>query len=132
MPAISNTECARAPLPGLMLENPIPYNGAAEGDGSGPAQIAIDVLEGAALGGFSRNDSSAKLIGQFAAGFIPVYGQVCDARDTAAALRKVWRKEPGAWRDLGIALLGWLPGFGDMLRKNGSAALNPAKIQRRS
>jgi hypothetical protein len=85
-------------------------------DGLDAKEVLRDLVEGATLGEFSGSGSEAKLIGQYTAGLLPVYGQICDVRDTAAAVIKVWRREPGAWRDLGVALLGWLPAVGDMFR----------------
>lgn len=71
------------------------------------------VIEGAVQGDFSDNDSWSKLAGQVGVGFIPVAGQIADARDTGAALQGVWNGEDGAWGDLAMAGVAWIPGLGD-------------------
>ena len=122
--------CSSSALPPTILKNAtaetnvksyiyasIPMREPKTQNGLDAKEVLRDLVEGATLGDFSRTDSEAKLIGQFAAGFVPVYGQVGDVRDTAAAVRKVWRREPGGWRDLGVALLGWLPLVGEMFRR---------------
>jgi hypothetical protein len=70
-------------------------------------------FDGAIRGDFSDNDSWSKLAGQTAMGFVPIAGQIADARDTAAAIGQVWRGEDGGWVNLGAAAIGWIPGVGD-------------------
>jgi hypothetical protein len=70
-------------------------------------------VDGAIRGDFSDNNSWSKLGGQTVVGFIPIAGQIADARDTAAAIGQVWNGEEGGWANLGAAALGWIPGVGD-------------------
>lgn len=77
-----------------------------------------DFFEGAVAGDFSEKNSRAKVIGQVGAGLIPIYGQAADARDTGAAIRKVWRGESGGWASLGFAIVGWIPGLGDLIKSS--------------
>jgi len=70
-------------------------------------------VDGMVKGDFSENDSWSKTGGQIAGGFIPIYGQIADARDTAAAIGDVWNGREGGWVNLGAAVVGWVPGFGD-------------------
>lgn len=83
-------------------------------------------LDGAIRGDFSDNQSWSKLAGQTAMGFVPIAGQIADARDTAAAVGQVWRGEEGGWANLGAAAIGWIPGVGDaakgLIRGGGQAA----------
>lgn len=73
-------------------------------------------LEGALLGDFAGNDTWSAVAGQAAIGFIPVVGQIADARDTLAAARDVAEGKDGAWMKLGAAAVGWIPGVGDALK----------------
>lgn len=73
-------------------------------------------LEGAFAGDFSGNDSWSRTAGQVVVGFIPIVGQVADARDTAASVGQVWRGEEGGWLNLGAAAVGWIPGIGDGIK----------------
>ncbi|XYH99958.1 SpvB/TcaC N-terminal domain-containing protein [Sorangium sp. So ce1128] len=68
-------------------------------------------LEGAALGGFSENDSWSTTAGSVAVGLIPIVGQIADIRDFAAAAGRVAKGEPGAFLGLGAAAIGIVPGF---------------------
>lgn len=70
-------------------------------------------FEGAVAGDFSDNQSWSATAGQVAIGFIPIVGQVADARDTIASFKKVWNGEEGGWLSLGASLVGWVPGIGD-------------------
>jgi hypothetical protein len=70
-------------------------------------------VEGAVKGDFGDNDSWSATAGQVALGFVPILGQIADARDTAAAFGKVLKGEEGAWLNLGASLVGWVPGVGD-------------------
>jgi hypothetical protein len=53
-------------------------------------------------------------------GFVPIAGQIADARDIAAAGSDVFAGEPGAWARLGISIIAVVPGL-DFL-KGGSKA----------
>jgi hypothetical protein len=81
-------------------ETPAP---SAEGVGS--------FLEGAVAGDFSENDSWSAVAGQTAVGFIPIVGQIADARDIAAAASAVYNDEDGSWARLGIAAIAIVPGL---------------------
>ncbi|WBY09459.1 hypothetical protein PIB19_09220 [Sphingomonas sp. 7/4-4] len=70
-------------------------------------------VEGAVLGNFSDNHSWSATGGQVVVGFIPVVGQIADARDTIASVGQVLRGEDGGWLNLGASIVGWVPGIGD-------------------
>lgn len=70
-------------------------------------------LEGAVLGNFSDNDSWSATAGQVVTGFIPIVGQIADARDTVASIGQVIEGKPGGWLNLGASVVGWVPGIGD-------------------
>ncbi|HEY5978166.1 MAG TPA: EndoU domain-containing protein [Microlunatus sp.] len=84
-----------------------------------------EIIEGAVLGDFKENPSGWNTIGQIAIGFVPYAGQVADARDTVAALRKMsqggW-KDPWEWLNLGLTLAAWVPGVGDLIKGVGKGA----------
>jgi hypothetical protein len=90
---------------------------------------------GVFIGDFDREDDSWwKVVGQTLAGVVPVAGQVADDRDTLAAIDSVWEGRDGAWTDLGMAGIGWVPLFGDLAkgglrvgRKGVKAATNVAE-----
>jgi hypothetical protein len=77
-------------------------------------------LEGAVAGEFAENDSWSAVAGQVVTGFIPIAGQVADARDIAAAGSDLFQGKEGAWAALGIAIIAVIPGL-DFL-KGGSKA----------
>ncbi len=87
------------------VTTPAPPAGDAEGVGS--------FLEGAVLGDFGNNSSWSATGGQVAVGFVPIVGQIADARDTVASIGQVIRGEEGGWLNLGAAAIGWVPGIGD-------------------
>src|SRR5688500_7552169 len=58
-----------------------PAGGSEEGVGS--------FFEGAIKGDFGNNDSWSATAGQVTMGFVPIAGQIADARDTAAAIGQV-------------------------------------------
>jgi len=70
-------------------------------------------VEGAVLGNFSDNHSWSATGGQVVVGFIPIVGQIADARDTIASVGQVLRGEEGGWLNLGASIVGWVPGIGD-------------------
>lgn len=87
---------------------------AAQTGSQGSGSEGIDALiDGAVRGDFSSGNSWSKVAGQTAVGFVPVIGQIADARDTIAALGQVGRGESGAWTNLAAAAIGWVPGIGD-------------------
>jgi len=94
-----------------------PYNTFAdqlEGAFSGFNSFMNDIVLGATAGDFARNAGPGAAIGQTGAGFIPIYGQIADARDTAAAFGNFGN---GGWRhwqsyaNLAAVGVAWLPGF---------------------
>lgn len=68
-------------------------------------------LTGAFAGDFADDDSYSALAGQTAIGFVPVAGQIADARDIAAAGADVLDGAPGAWGRLGINVIAVIPGL---------------------
>ncbi|MCI4592634.1 DNA/RNA non-specific endonuclease [Sphingobium sp. BYY-5] len=84
-------------------------------------------FEGLVKGDFSDNDSWSATAGQVIGGFIPVVGQIGDARDTVAAIGGVIEGKDGAWGNLGLAAIGWVPGLGDIAKgaiRGGEKALD--------
>lgn len=77
----------------------------------GDEEGIVAFLTGALGGDFADNDSYSALAGQTAAGFVPVLGQIGDARDIAAAGSDVVEGAPGAWGRLGINLVAVIPGL---------------------
>jgi len=78
--------------------------------------IGFGVLSEVALGDFNQGASTwTGTIVNVGIGVIPIVGQVADARDTAAAVIKVWEKPTSAmaWAGLGMAIVGWIPLVGD-------------------
>lgn len=72
-----------------------------------------DLFKGALLGDFNEDASGGALTGQILLGFVPIAGQIGDARDTIAAIKDVYNGKDGAWGSLGIAAIAWVPGVGD-------------------
>ncbi len=70
-----------------------------------------DLLEGIFLGDFSEDSSLLKLLAQLGVGFVPVAGQVADARDIIAGIRNVIEGKELAWVGLGLAVLAIVPGL---------------------
>jgi hypothetical protein len=81
-----------------------------------PAGFWENVAIGATAGDFATEDTGwGGVVGQTGAGFIPIYGQIGDVRDTAAALNNLtsdggWRSG-GNWVGVGAAVVAWVPGF---------------------
>jgi len=90
---------------GATPPTPAKDGGSKEGVGS--------FFEGAVLGNFSDNDSWSATAGQVVTGFIPIVGQIADARDTIASIGQVIEGKPGGWLNLGASVVGWVPGIGD-------------------
>jgi len=87
-----------------------PVNGA-DPDG----RFSKKAFIGATAGDFATVDTGwGGIIGQTAAGFIPIYGQIGDVRDTTAAVMGLgnggW-KTGTAWLGVGAAVVAWVPGF---------------------
>jgi hypothetical protein len=90
-------------------------------DAAEPAQAGSEegigsFFEGLLKGDFSDNDSWSATAGQVIGGFIPFVGQAGDVRDTAAAVNGIANGQDGAWGNLGLAALGWIPGVGDLAK----------------
>jgi hypothetical protein len=88
-------------------------------------EINTEIVEGAVLGDFKENPTIWNTIGQIAIGFVPYAGQVADVRDMVAAidkLRKSGWKDGGAWFDLVLTGVGFIPGFGDAIKAVGRGA----------
>jgi len=87
--------------------------------------IRTEIVEGAILGDFKENPTIWNTIGQIAIGFVPYAGQVADVRDMVAAVNKLQKsgwKDPGAWFDLVLTGIGFIPGFGDIIKGIGRGA----------
>jgi len=63
-----------------------------------------------------EDDSWWKVIGQTLTGLVPYVGQVADARDTLAAIDGVYEGKDGAWANLGMAGIAWVPLVGDLAK----------------
>lgn len=85
-------------------------------------EMGSDIVDGAVKGDFSENSSATKTVSQIGVGLIPIAGQIADGRDTVAAVKHVIDGKEGAWRDLGLAILGWIPGLGDWAKGAGKGA----------
>ncbi len=81
-------------------------------------QFANDFAGGFLEGDFREESNAASVAGQIVGGCIPIWGQISDARDTAASARNVWKNPQcrEAWKDFGASLAGWIPGLGDMVK----------------
>ncbi|WP_394829598.1 hypothetical protein [Pendulispora albinea] len=75
-----------------------------------------DFFKGAIQGDFGGDNGWSGIAGQVVTGFIPVVGQIADARDTIAGIKAVVNGEPGGWAQLGGAAVAWIPGVGDGLK----------------
>jgi len=67
-----------------------------------------------AFGAFTA-ETGVGIAASVAVGLVPVYGQMADARDTAANIKNVW-DNPGsgeAWAGLAMSGVAWVPGIGD-------------------
>ena len=95
-------------------------------DMTGGSQIADELVEGAVLGDFKENPSGWNTVGQIAVGFVPYAGQVADLRDTVASINKLrkggWR-DPWEWVNLGLTMVGWVPGLGDAVKGLGRGGI---------
>ncbi len=77
--------------------------GSSEGVGS--------FLEGAVLGDAGDNDSWSAIAGQTVIGFVPIAGQIADVRDLLASFRGVAEGRTGAWLNVAIAGVAFIPGL---------------------
>lgn len=91
---------------------------------------ASNFVEGAVLGSFGGNTGWAGFAGKVAVGFIPIVGQIADARDTVWALGNIIQNptSPKAWADLGVTAIAWVPGVGNAVANSikGGAQLRHA------
>jgi hypothetical protein len=103
---------AASPRPG-------PSSTHGESDKKSSSGVGFGVLSEVSLGEFHDGQSTwtGTLI-NVGVGLIPVVGQVADARDTAAAAKKVWNQPTSglAWAGLGMAIVGWVPLVGDAVK----------------
>jgi hypothetical protein len=90
------------------------------------------VYDGAIEGDFSDNRSLTKRVTQIGVGFIPIVGQVADARDTASAVNDIRKGRPDGWKNLGWSLAGWLPFVGDLLKNSRKVGARASMIDPRS
>ena len=76
-------------------------------------------VKGGVLGGFGGNTGWAGFAGKLTVGFIPVVGQIADARDTIASVIGVIKNPTQAtsWTDLGASIIGWVPVAGDAAKE---------------
>lgn len=72
---------------------------------------ALSFFEGAILGDFGENDSWSAIAGQSVIGFVPIAGQIADARDISASLVSVAEGRNGAWIAFGASVAGIVPGL---------------------
>ncbi len=82
---------------------------AAEGGGS--QEGVGSFIVGAVAGDFGGNDSYSAIAGQTVVGFIPIAGQIADVRDLSAALAGVATGEDGAYVNVSVAAIGFVPGL---------------------
>ena len=75
-----------------------------------------EIFDGVVYGDLSDEENLTKSLAQIGTGLTPVVGQIADARDTYAAARNIVRGKEGAWSDLGFAIVGWVPLFGDSIK----------------
>lgn len=87
--------------------------------------VPNQIVEGAVLGDFKENPSIWNTIGQVAIGFVPYAGQVADIRDATAAIIKLQKsgwKDPWEWFNLGLTVVGFIPGVGDAIKAVGKGS----------
>lgn len=99
-------------------------------------QMGVGILSEVALGDFHEGQSTwTGTLTNVVVGVIPIAGQVADARDTAAAVKKVWSQPTSgwAWAGLGMAIIGWIPLLGDAA-KGGTKVVRKAatKVETKS
>ena len=90
--------------------------------------VAEDFATGFVAGDFADGLGWGGTAGQIVGGLVPIYGQIADARDTAANARNVWNN-PGsgeAWLGLGMSAVAWVPGIGDAAKGSYRAARRSA------
>lgn len=110
-------------------------DGSAGNSASGDSSSALskfisDFVDGFVRGDFSDSAGVGKVAGQIIGGLVPIYGQIADIRDIAAAVVDVAEGKEGGWANLGMATVGAVPGVGDALKaglKAGSEAKQIAK-----
>jgi hypothetical protein len=80
-------------------------------EGGGSQEGVGSFIVGAVAGDFGGNDSYSAIAGQTVVGFIPIAGQVADVRDLSAALAGVATGEDGAYVNVSVAAIGFVPGL---------------------
>ena len=103
---------------------------------SATEQFLSNFVHGAVAGDFANNTGWGGIAGQTTTGFVPVIGQVADARDTVAALGEFgnggWQNW-GTYFNLAAVAIAWVPGMdwvkgekscnrGDSIKLKGSDA----------
>jgi len=85
-----------------------------------------DLLAGALLGDFKEDPTYWNMIGQALVGFTPV-GIAADVRDLIAALKRLLVDQkygdPFEWLNLGLILVAFVPGLGDLIKLGGKATI---------
>lgn len=88
--------------------------------------FVAEAIEGAVLGDFAE-DTWGKVAGQVAVGFTPA-GVYADVRDFAAGLKDVAQGKEGAWTNLGLAGIGFIPLVGDAIKGGVRMARKGARV----
>jgi hypothetical protein len=81
--------------------------------------VRSEILKGAVLGDFIDKPNIWNIIGQIAIGFVPYAGQIADARDIIASIKKIREGKSGAWFDLCLNVIAFIPGVGDLVKAGG-------------
>ncbi len=107
--------------------------GGAGGGSGGDSSSALskfisDFVDGFVRGDFSGRDGAGKVAGQIIGGLVPIYGQIADIRDIAAAVVDVANGKEGSWANLGMATVGVVPGVGDALKAGIKAGREATQI----
>ena len=113
--AIANQVC-KVPLDG-------PEEEYAESD---ILQAGRELVAGALYGDFADNPSYWSMIGQAVVGFTPL-GIAADVRDLVASLKKLLidgrYSDPLEWLNLGLIVVGFIPGIGDLIKLAGKSTV---------
>lgn len=83
-------------------------------------QNFVDVIWGAVQGEFNENPTGKEILADIGINFIPIVGQICDARDIAACLEKLINQgrvtEVMVWVTLLLTAVGCIPYAGDVVK----------------
>ena len=83
-------------------------------------ETLLSVLWGAAQGEFNEDPTGKQILADIGINFIPIVGQICDARDIAACLDKLINKkritETMVWVTLILTAIGCIPYAGDVVK----------------